>query len=307
MVDFKQLKYFVQIAEAGSLSRAAEQLNVVQPSLSQQLRKLEDQLGVELVTRHSRGVTPNEVGRLLLDHARSLLLQLQRTEELVQYHASNPSGEVRLGLPTSAARGLTIPLVNAVEDRYPGISLHVVEGMSGHLTEWLHVGRLDMALLYDAKSHEGIHVQPLMVEDLYLICPPNREFRRMKAIRFADAAKQILVLPALPHTIRLVLEETAARTGGALSVRIDLDSLPSMIELVFEGYCTVLPLFAVSKEVAAGQMTAVPLIAPQISWQLSIASVVRGVQSRATRAVSALMLEVMERMVRNGEWPGRLL
>ena len=66
MVDFKQLKYFVQIAEAGSLSRAAEQLNVVQPSLSQQLRKLEEQLGVELVTRHSRGVTPNEVGRLFL-------------------------------------------------------------------------------------------------------------------------------------------------------------------------------------------------------------------------------------------------
>ena len=307
MVDFKQLKYFVQIAEAGSLSRAAEQLNVVQPSLSQQLRKLEEQLGVELLTRHSRGVTPNEVGRLFLDHARSLLLQLQRTEELVQYHAANPSGEVRLGLPTSAARGLTIPLVNAVEDRYPGISLHIVEAMSGHLTEWLHVGRLDMALLYNAKAHEGIHVQPLMAEDLYLICPPTREFLRMKAISFADAVKLPLVLAAPPHTIRLMLEDIARRTGYRLAVKIDLDSLPSMIELVLEGYCTILPLFAVSKEVAARQMIAVPLVDPQISWQISISSVVRGVQSRATKAVSALMLEVMESMVRDKEWAGRLL
>ena len=307
MVDFKQLKYFVQIAESGSLSRAAEQLNVVQPSLSQQLRNLEEQLGVELVTRHSRGVTPNEVGRLFLDHARSLLLQLQRTEELVQYHASNPSGEVRLGLPTSAARGLTIPLINAVEDRYPSISLHVVEAMSGHLTEWLHVGRLDMALLYNAKAHEGIHVQPLMAEDLCLICPPAREFVRMKAIRLADAMKYPLVMAAPPHTIRMLLEDIAARSGHRLSVKIDLDSLPSMIELVLEGYCTILPRFAVSKEVASGQMFAVPLVDPQISWQLSISSVARGVQSRATKAVSALMQEVVEKMVRSKEWPGRLL
>ena len=306
MVDFKQLKYFVRIAESGSLSRAADQLNVAQPALSQQLRNLEDRLGVELVIRHSRGVTPNEVGRLLLEHARSLLHQLEQTQELVRYYAANPSGEVRLGLPTSAARGLTVPLVNAVGERYPSVALHVVEAMSGHLTEWLQVGRLDMALLYNAKPHEGIHVHPFMVEDLCLICPPSRAFARMKQIRLIDAMQHPLVLPARPHTIRLMLDEIAARSGNQLRVKIDLDSLPSMIELVLEGYCTILPVFAVSKEVASGQMIPVPFVDPPISWQLSVSSVVRGVQSRATKAVSALMLDVIEKMTRDGEWPGRL-
>lgn len=307
MVDFKQLKYFVRIVESGSLSRAADQLNVAQPALSQQLRNLEDRLGVELVIRHSRGVTPNEVGRLLLEHARSLLHQLEQTQELVRYYAANPSGEVRLGLPTSAARGLTVPLVNAVGERYPSVALHVVEAMSGHLTEWLQVGRLDMALLYNAKPHEGIHIHPFMAEDLYLICPPSRAFARMKQIRLIDAMQYPLVLPARPHTIRLMLDEIAARSGNQLRVKIDLDSLPSMIELVLEGYCTILPVFAVSKEVASGQMIPVPFVDPPISWQLSISSVVRGVQSRATKAVSALMLDVIGKMTRDGEWPGRLL
>ena len=306
-MDFKQLKYFIQIVEAGSVSRAASQLNVAQPALSQQLRKLEEQLGVELVIRHSRGVMPNEVGRLLLEHARSLLRQLERTKELVQYHAANPSGEVRLGLPTSAARGLTVPLVSAVADRYPSVSLHVVEAMSGHLTEWLQAGRLDMALLYNAKSQEGIHIQPFMVEDLCLICPPTREFARMKTVRLADAMQLPLVVPARPHAIRLMLDEIASKSGSQFTVKIDLDSLPSIIELVLEGYCTIMPVFAVSKEVASKQMIPVPFVDPPISWQLSVSSIVQGVQSRATKAVSALMLSVIEEMVDSGEWPGRLL
>lgn len=306
-MDFKQLKYFVQIAEAGSLSRAADQLHVAQPALSQHLRNLEAQLGVELVIRHSRGVTPNEVGRLLLEHARALLRQVERTEELVQYHAEHPSGEVRLGLPTSAARGLTVPLVSAVESRYPSVSLHVVEAMSGHLTEWLHVGRLDMALLYNAEFHEGIHNQPFMIEDLCLIGPPSREFARKKAIRLAELTKYPLVLPARPHTIRLMLDEIAAKGGAELKVKLDLDSLPSIIELVLQGYYTILPVFAVSKEVASEQMVPVPFVDPPISWQISVNSVVRGVQSRATKAVSSLLLTVIEEMVESGEWSGRLI
>ena len=105
-MDVKQMRYFVQIVESGSLSKAASQLHIAQPSLSQQLKGLEDELGVELLVRHPRGVTPTDLGMLFCDHARSILKDIDRAKEIVQTRARNPVGRVSVGLPTSACRGL---------------------------------------------------------------------------------------------------------------------------------------------------------------------------------------------------------
>jgi LysR family nitrogen assimilation transcriptional regulator len=155
-MDLRQLKYFVQIAESGNFSRAAEVLGVAQPSLSQQMRNLEDELGVELLARHARGVTPTELGQQLCDHARRILLEVDRAKEALRSRSANPSGRVSVGLPTSACRGLSLSLFQALAERQPNITLHLVEAMTGYLDELIQAGRLDVALLYDHKAFEHV-------------------------------------------------------------------------------------------------------------------------------------------------------
>lgn len=305
-MDIRQLRYFVQIAEAGSLSRAAEQLHLAQPALSQALRQLEAELGVELVTRHARGVVPNEVGLLLVEHARALLAELGRTRELIKHHAKNPAGEVRIGLPASVARGLTPALVRASRKRYPEISLKVVEQMSGYLSEWMQLGRLDLAVIFDPKllhMATSVRVQPILTEELPLIAPATAEFRGRRSIRFDTLGRYPMAHLARPQAIRVLLESTAHQRDVTLDFALDVDSLSGIVALVAEGFVTVLPRFAVGKELAAGELYAIPIVAPPLRWKVYVATAERGTRSRAVRAIHGLLLEVVGELVGSGAWP----
>lgn len=304
---FRQLKYFLQIADSGSLSKASELLNVAQPSLSQQLKALEDELGVELFVRHDRGVTPTEHGRLLAEHARTILQQVDRTRELLASRASNPVGRVFLGLPTSACRGLVVPLITATKERYPDVTLHVVEAMSGSLGEWIQNGRLDVALLYDHKVLDMASSTDVMSEDLLLIVPRRSPYAKRRSIEFSALGSIPLVMPGRPHVIRVVAEQTAARCHVDLDIVIDCDSLPGMIKLVLDGYATIFPHFGVSDEIERGDVVAVPIVKPTPSWGLSIVLSKRTEHLVAAKAFAGLMAEVIRDQVANRRWRGRVL
>jgi DNA-binding transcriptional LysR family regulator len=214
-----------------------------------------------------------------------------------------------VGLPTLAVRGLAVPLSRAVRDQYPGISLHILEAMSATLSEWVQVGRIDLAMLYDPKLLNldgGLKVEPLIVEALHLIGPSTRPFDggAREGIPFRAVAQYPLVAPGRPHVIRVLIDETAAKHGVKLAL-YDIDSLPGLLELVRTGYFSILPVFAVNKEVAAGELVSVPIVEPPLSWQISIVSARRGTQSRAILAVKRLLAEVVEHMAQTGEWPGQ--
>src|SRR6202034_2990785 len=147
-MDLRQLRYFLRIVEAGSFSKASEALRIAQPSLSHHVRELEEELGVELLTRHARGVIPTDFGFILCDHARVILREVNRTKERIRDAAESPGGEVLVGLSTATSRGLALPLLQAVALDYPRISIHLVEAMSGSLYEWVQAGRLDIVLSY---------------------------------------------------------------------------------------------------------------------------------------------------------------
>jgi len=105
-MEFRQLKYFVQIAESGNFSRAAEVLRIAQPSLSQQMKNLEDELGVDLLNRHARGVSTTELGQQFYDHARRILQEVDRAKEVMRSQSANPvragfGGPADLRLPRS--------------------------------------------------------------------------------------------------------------------------------------------------------------------------------------------------------------
>lgn len=122
-MDLRQLRYFVKVVECGNVTHASEALHVAQPAVSQQMRNLEQDLGMQLLERSVRGVAPTAAGRTLYQHALELLRQADGTRELLRRDADTPQGRVTVGMPSSTARVLAIPLARAVRDRYPGIML----------------------------------------------------------------------------------------------------------------------------------------------------------------------------------------
>lgn len=309
-MNINHLRYFVQIVESGSLSKAAEHLRIAQPALSLALRNMERELGVQLVTRHARGVVPNEVGNLLLTHARSILRDLSHMQQAIQHRSRYPRGEVLLGLPTSAARGLIPVLMKAAKTHYPEISLQIIESMSGYLGEWLLQEQLDLALLYNPKllhMADSVRLQKLLVEDLDLICPGIKQYRNMKAVRFADLKSLPLVQMTRPHVIRSVLEAAAQKSGSPLNFVLNVNSMSGIIELVLQGYLTIFPKFAVQKELQKRELCAVPIIDPGLAWDVFIATARRGLRSRAVELVNALILKEVKALVEAGAWPSRLV
>ena len=130
-MDIRQLRYFAQIVESGSLSKASRSLFVAQPALSQQLAKLEDEVGKPLLQRSARGVTPTENGLALYHHARFMMRQLDQALSIARRETGDVHGMVSIGLPATTVAAIGVPLVRNVRANFPGILLNVVEGMSG--------------------------------------------------------------------------------------------------------------------------------------------------------------------------------
>ncbi len=305
-MDLRQLRYFLRIVEAGSFSKAADLLHVAQPSLSQHVRALEEELGVELLHRHARGVSPTDLGFILCDRARLILREVDAAKESIRESAESVSGEVVVGLSTATCRGLAVPLIKAVSAAYPLISLHIVEAMSGSLNEWVQSGRLDLALSYDDKSNVGLPAIEVVREELRLILPVAHRLAACRAVPLAAVADLPLALPSRPHAIRRVIEQCFAVAGLELSVAVNCDSTPTIIELVRHGYTTLLPSFAILQEIERHELVAVPIVDPTPSWQLSIFLSHKSTNSRGAEIVAGLLNQVAHDLVQQGTWPAQL-
>ncbi|KAA0121929.1 LysR family transcriptional regulator [Methylobacterium sp. P1-11] len=307
-MDLRQLRYFAQIAESGNVSRAAEVLRIAQPSLSQQMLNLEEELGVDLLFRHARGVTPTELGLKFYEHARRILQEVERAKEVVRSQATSPSGRISVGLPTSACRGLSLPLYRAISDALPNITLHVVEAMSGTLDEWIQSGRLDVALLYDHKAFEHVAWTEMMVEDLMFIVPAAHPLAARRQISFRQVFNQALpvVLPGRPNVLRTVIEQLAAR-HDVTPTATDCESLPAIAELVrAQAFATVMPHFALAAEIEGGEMVAIPIVDPTPSWRLSVVVSQRTLNARGSEAVAEILAGVIGGLVERSVWRARL-
>jgi DNA-binding transcriptional LysR family regulator len=305
-MNLKQLRYFVRIADCGSVSRAAEILHVAQPSLSAQLRGLEENLGTPLFVRHYRGVTLTELGRRFYEQARLILNNVEYATDLARTQSHEPHGRVTVGLPTSVARGLALGLVKSVAAKHPAVSVQIVEAMTGNLDEWLQIGKLDVALLANPKAFENVLSTEVMAEDLTLIVGRNAPLARRKQVEFEKILKQPLVLPSNSHVIRIVLQACAARRGLKFDVAIDCDSLTGIVQLVKGGYCTIGPRFGVAEEIGRRQLVAVPIVKPTPRWELSVMRSERSINPRASEAVAGVLIAEMQSMVNAGLWPARL-
>lgn len=300
-----RLRYFVEIARLGSFSRAAAVLGVAQPALSRQVREMERTLGVRLLHRNGRGVLPTEAGRELLTRAEPILEQLQRLQTDLTALAGEPTGKVVLGIPPTVCLVLATPLITGFRQRYPKVTLEIIEGLSGHINEWLGSGRLDVAVLYDAPRTRNLRADRLLDEDLFLVCPAARPVGTGKSIPLRELAGLPLIMPRQPHGLRLLLEAAARRHGVRITIAWEMDALPVIKDLVMRGDAyTVLPSNSVYDEVAAGRLLLRRLADPPLTRTLVLATTTRQPLTLAARLLVSQVRGLVAELVASGRWSG---
>ncbi|MGY2052052.1 LysR family transcriptional regulator [Methylobacterium sp. JK268] len=305
-MDLRQLRYFVAIVEQGSLSRAAQTLRVAQPALSQHLRNMEEELGVVLLHRGSRGALPTPAGTRLLALARTIIAEFATMRDVVRGEDDLPSGTVHLGLSGTVSELLGVPLIEAVRSRYPGIQLRVREAMSGFVLDWLRKGDLDLAVVYGVADPRGLTVRPVLTEDLCLIGAPA--LRGVLAgegeeIPLRRAAALPLMLPSPAQGLRAVIDAAATQADLVLSPEIEVDSYAQLKLLAVRGLgFGILPEANVQQPVASGVLTRWRLVDPPIRREVCLAHPAERPLSAAARAVVETAWETMRRLVREGIW-----
>lgn len=297
-MDLKQLEYFVHIAELGSFSRAASLLAVAQSALSRQIRALETELRQPLFTRTGRGVTLTEAGRRLLDHGRGILGQVERARLDIEHQRDAASGRLVIGLPPSVGRTLTGVLVRAFRERFPAATLSVVEGLSNYAMEWLAIGRVDCAVVYNVTPSPAVDLLPVLDEALYLVSarPPDGGGLIGEPVALAEVAERELVIPSRPHSIRMLLEAALAGEGRRAKVGLEIESVPAMLELVRDDALhAVLALNALKSSADEAAFRARPIVHPVLTttlWIATSAQRARGaLLERSTELLRELLLQ----------------
>jgi LysR family nitrogen assimilation transcriptional regulator len=288
-MDIKRIEYLIQVAEFGSFSKAATVVGIAQPALGRQVQKLEEDCGVRLLYRHGRGVSLTPEGEMFIDRVRPLLRQLEAVATDLQDERESPSGVVTIGITPTICNMLGLHLVTTVQEKYPKLRVNVVSGYSGYIHEWLIDGRLDLAILHDARRSQHLAVEHLADAKLSLVSSPKllnavETKRRSLALRHLKGLP--LALPTKNHGLRRTLELAASQAGFALNVKYEVDTLALMKEIVLAGFAhTVLALPAVQSEIESGKLIARRISQPDVETRLVLAKASNRPLTRAVRII----------------------
>ncbi len=304
IVDIRQLTAFVTVAEVGSVTRAAELLHLVQPSVTRQIRALEQELGVELFERTRYGMTPTTAGIVMADRARRALRELDRARVEIGPLAGAVGGGVTVGVLDSVVDLLSAALVAAVRRDHPGICLQVITGGSGHLRRRMNDGYLDLALTSEMAEKSAYHAVTLATERLWVVAPPDAGLRAEAPVALRELADQPMVMPSSGDALRALIDRAAADVGVDLRIAVETDSIRLQKQLVVEGQgWTVLPGVGVAQDILVNSLSAAPLCAPELRRSIVLDVSPAGRRPAAVEVVAEELTRLVRSMIQDGRWP----
>lgn len=268
-INLKQLRSFCKVVEVGNLTKAAEHLHIAQPALGQQIRQLEESLGVPLLVRHSRGVFPTAVGALLFRRAADILQLVAETRRDVAALGGQSREEVTLGLTPSIALLLGSELMLQVRERIPGVFLRLQEDPSFELAEGVESGKLDLALTYEAADRPGVSKIPILQEDLLLLTVPCVSDCAEETITFAEALTHDLALTSRRDMVRCLVDSVAGRMALQVPLLFEVQSMSALRDIALRGLAAcILPYGTVIQDLKAGALSARRIVDPPITRTL---------------------------------------
>jgi LysR family hydrogen peroxide-inducible transcriptional activator len=200
-MEMHQLRYFVAVARSGHFSRAADECRVAQPSLSQQILKLEDEVGERLFERTRRRAILTPAGTLFLPHAQSILEAAERGRQEIRDMGGQVRGKIVLGaLPTIAPYFLP-EIIRLFREKYPGAELILHEQITEQLLRNLEENEIDLAIISDAPTNPNIQVEQLFSEELLLCLPADHTLVHQKSVVAADLRQEKFILMHDSHCL----------------------------------------------------------------------------------------------------------
>lgn len=303
MLDFRQLKTFICVAESGSLSRASDRMRIAQPALSRQIKLLEHEVGVPLFDRHVRGMELTEAGTELLRRVSGVIRQLELTMQDVQSLHAEISGNVALALMPTISAVFAARLVRRISRELPQVSLRIREGYSVDVLTWVQRGDVDIAFLYGPSSDLHISTKELLHEEVVLISPPGSLDGAAPQPGFDLIETLPLVLPGRPYALRHLVESTAKKAGHTINVPYEVDSYWAIKSMVMSGIGhSFLPPASLKTELEQGLMEARSVGSGGLWRQLVLGVPSQRPNTRAADAVLDLLLDEIATMIADGDW-----
>lgn len=249
-MEFHQLRYICAIAETGSFSRAAERCHVAQPSLSQQVLKLEQDLDTKLFDRLGRGVRLTEAGRDFLPHARSILHQMEAARAGVAEKSMDVRGSVAAGIIPTVAPYLMPRYAGRFAKQYPEARLRIVEETTPLLVESLRNLSIEIAILALPLRHKEFELFPLLTEPLFAALPKDHPRAAAKSMALKDLRGEQFVMLRDGHCFRGLSISVCARARVTPRIAFESDQFSSILGMVAAGVgVTLVPEMAVDRSV----------------------------------------------------------
>lgn len=241
-----QLEYFLSVANCGSFSQAAEHCFVTQPSLSMQVKALEEELGVILLDRSKKPVIPTEAGKLVLEQIRTVLKEFNSVREVVLELRGETAGKMRLGVIPTIAPYILHKFIPAFARKYPRVELEIREMVTADIVEALNKDRIDAAIVAGGTCGEGIVEQELFNDRFYIYLSPNHPLIERTNIRIEDIDPSELILLSPGNCLRdQIIELCQATREMPRHYAFESGTLDTLMRIVdCTGCMTIIPEMA---------------------------------------------------------------
>ena len=264
-MELRQIQYFLCLYEEGSVTRAAQRLNIVQPALSMQISKLESELDVKLFERTKKGAIATNDGKRMFSLYHPIVRDLARAREQMLATNKELTGHVNIGCISSIAQGVLSSVLQEFVTQHPKVTVTAAEGYSAILSDWVAADMLDAAIINKPRRPMGLLSEPLIDEDLVLVT--GKKFKKplpnqipLKMLESLD-----LTLPTRHHGLRLIIDGLASTMDIALTPQIETDSIATILKLVnTTQFVTILPRLTISHRSERAQFKTYPIISPKL-------------------------------------------
>lgn len=291
-MNFRQLRYFLVIADKGSFTQAAEEIPISQSSLSRHMRLLEEELGVRILIRTGRGVVLTEQGQFLCERLRSIFDQLRDTEQSLRGWYDNPSGLVRIGMPPTMTLGVAATLVRRLNERHADIRVRLSEALSATLMEWLAAERLDLAIVFEQPTNSALEAEKIGSEEVCLVIPKGYDLPNPMDIE--EIARHKIIAPLANKGFWNRMADAFSQAGLEFEPAYEIDAPQAIKDLVRAGAgVAILAHSAVRRDLELGDLEIRSIASDNMRFDVFMVYSKVAQHGRAARAAASVIRETV--------------
>ncbi len=237
-MDLRQLEIFVKVAELGSFSKAADALYLTQPTVSEHIRTLEDELAVRLLDRLGRGAVVTKAGELLLAYARRMLAMQREARQAMDSFQGKMSGELLVGASTIPGEYVLPALIGRFKEKFPEISITLLIGDSQAVVDWVLEGRAELGMVGARLSQRSLEYRVLMPDEVVVVVPATHPWNGRTQVTLEELRAEPLLIRERGSGTRAALEAALAEAGtdfGAFRIVGEMGSTQAIKQAVKAG------------------------------------------------------------------------